>query len=86
MSCSDMKKVFSVDRIEGDIAVCISDDDIKLDINKEILGGMTVNDVFSAELDGESISDVVPMPEERDRRLKRNRERLQRLFDRSKRT
>jgi hypothetical protein len=81
-----MKKVFSVDRIEGDIAVCISDDDIKLDINKEILGGMTVNDVFSAELDGESISDVVPMPEERDRRLKRNRERLQRLFDRSKRT
>ena len=81
-----MIKIFSVDRIEGDIAVCISDDDIKLDVEKETLGGMTVNDVFSAEYDGESICNIVPMPDERDRRLKANRERLQRLFNRSKRT
>lgn len=79
-----MKKIFSVDRLEGDIAVCISDDDIKLDINKELLVGMTVNDIFSAEFDGESVSDIVPMPEERDRRLKANRERLERLFNRKK--
>ena len=81
-----MKKIFSIDRIEGDIAVCISDDDDKLDLDKKLLCGMTVNDIFSAEYDGESISDIQPMPEERDRRLKENRERLQRLFNRSKRT
>ena len=81
-----MKKIFSIDRVEGDIAVCISDDDIKLDIERERLCGMTVNDIFSAEYDGESISDIIPMPEERDRRLKENRERLQRIFNRSKRT
>ena len=81
-----MKKIFSIDRIEGDIAVCISDDDDKLDLDKKLLCGMTVNDIFLAEYDGESISDIQPMPEERDRRLKENRERLQRLFNRSKRT
>ena len=79
-----MKKIFSVDRIEGNIAVCISDDDDKLDIERSSLGEMQVNDVFSAEFDGEHISDIIPMPEERDRRLKANRERLQRLMARSK--
>lgn len=81
-----MKKIFSIDRIEGELAVCISDDDIKLDIEKNKLGGMDVNDVFSAEYADGDVSEIVPMPEERDRRLKANRERLQRLFDRSKRS
>ena len=81
-----MKKIFSIDRIEGELAVCISDDDIKLDIEKNKLGGMDVNDVFSAEYADGDVSEIGPMPEERDRRLKANRERLQRLFDRSKRS
>jgi hypothetical protein len=77
-----MKKIFSFDRLEGDIAVCISDDDIKVDVPVSQLGGMKVHDVFSAELDGEELSEIVPMPEERDRRLKANYERLHRLAKR----
>ena len=77
-----MKKIFSFDRLEGDIAVCISDDDIKIDVPVSALGEMKVHDVFSAELDGEKLFDIVPLPEERDRRLKSNRERLRRLANR----
>ena len=77
-----MKKIFSFDRLEGDIAVCISDDDIKVDVHVSQLGGMKVHDVFSAELNGEELSEIVPMPEERDRRLKANYERLHRLAKR----
>lgn len=79
-----MKKIFSIDRFEGDIAVCISDDDIQIDIKKELLPDLEVHDVFSAVLEGEALSDVTPMPEERDRRLRSNRDRLQRLFNRGK--
>lgn len=79
-----MKKIFSLDRIEGELAVCLSDDDIQVDVPLSVLGGMKVHDVFSAELDGEQLTDIVPMPEERDRRLERNRARLRRLFDRTK--
>lgn len=79
-----MKKIFSLDRIEGDLAVCISDDDIQIDVPMSVLGDMKVHDVFSAELEGEQLTEILPMPEERDRRLQRNRERLQRLFDRTK--
>ena len=79
-----MKKIFSVDRFEGDIAVCISDDGIQIDIKKELLPDLQVHDVFSAVLDGEALRDITPMPEERDRRLRSNRERLQKLFDRGK--
>ena len=77
-----MKKIFSLDRIEGDIAVCISDDDIQIDVPLSTLGEMKVHDVFSAELDGEQLFDIAPMPEERDRRLKANRDRLHRMATR----
>ena len=71
-----MKKIFSIDRIEGDIAVCISDADDRVDVPLGELSGMSVRDVFSAELSGEKLCDVTPMPEERDRRLERNKKRL----------
>ena len=79
-----MKKIFSLDRLEGDIAVCISDDDIKVDVPVSQLGGMKVHDVFSAEFDGDKLTNILPMPEERDRRLKANYERLRRLANRKK--
>lgn len=79
-----MKKIFSIDRFEGDIAVCISDDDIQVDVPANVIGGMKVHDVFSAELDGDRLSDITPMPEERDRRLASNRARLQKLLNRNK--
>ena len=77
-----MKMIFSIDRLEGDIAVCISDDGIKLDLPLAQLGDMKARDVFSAEFAEGEISDIVPMPEERDRRLKLNSERLHRLAKR----
>ena len=79
-----MKAIFSIDRIEGELAVCISDDDLQIDLPLSSLMGMKVHDVFSAKLDGETLTDIVPMPEERDRRLAKNRERLHRLFNRNK--
>ena len=79
-----MKKIFSLDRIEGDIAVCISDDDYKIDVPLESLGGMKTHDVFSADVEGDTLKNIVPMPEERDSRLKVNRERLEKLFNRNK--
>lgn len=77
-----MKKIFSLDRIEGDVAVCISDDDIQIDVPLAALGEIKVHDVFSAELDGEKLSDITPMPEERDRRIIANKDRLHRLAKR----
>ena len=79
-----MRKIFSLDRIEGEIAVCISDDEEQLDISLQSLGGLKAHDVFSAEIVGDSLVDVVPMPEERERRLEANRERLHRLAKRNK--
>ena len=79
-----MKKIFSIDRIEGDIAVCISDDDERIDVSLGELYGMSVRDVFSAEICGEELIGVIPMPEERDRRIERNRKRLHDLARKSK--
>lgn len=79
-----MKKVFSIDRAEGELFVCVSDDDETVNIKKELLEGMQVRDVFSANLESGTLTDVTPMPEERDRRLEANRARLKRLIERSK--
>ena len=79
-----MKKIFSVDRIEGDVAVCVSDDDLTLHVPASVLGDMRVRDVFSAVVVGETLADIVPMPEERDRRIAANRARLHALAKRNK--
>ena len=79
-----MRKIFSIDRAEGELFVCISDDDDTVNVKKEQLHGMAVRDVFSAELCDGALSDIIPMPEERDRRLAENRARLKRLLERSK--
>ena len=79
-----MRTVFSIDRIEGELAVCISDDDVTVCVPTSALGDMRVRDVFSAVVNGETLTDVVPMPEERDRRIAANRARLHALAKRSK--
>lgn len=78
------KKIFSVDRFEGDIAVCISDNDDVINIPVASLGTLRPRDIFSAKIEGEGLVDITPMPEERDRRLKKNRTRLHELARRSK--
>ncbi len=79
-----MRKIFSLDRFEGEYAVCISDDDEKFDVRRELFEGFSQHDVFSAEIEGESLVDIIPMPEERDRRIAENKARLARLFGRGK--
>ena len=79
-----MRKIFSLDRFEGEIAVCISDDDEKFDLPRSLVGDMRQHDVFSAEIDGDSLCDIIPMPLERDRRIAENKARLDRLFGRGK--
>ncbi len=78
------RKIFSLDRVEGELAVCISDDDDTVIVKRDTLSEIEVRDVFSAESDGESLVNIVPMPEERDRRLDKNRSRLHALAKRSK--
>ena len=77
-----MRKIFSLDRFEGDLAVCISDDDEKFDLPRALVGDMRQHDVFSAEIVGESLTNITPMPEERDRRIAANKARLERLVKR----
>ncbi len=78
------RKIFSIDRIEGELAVCISDDDEQLTVPISSLGAFEVRDVFSAVYDGNALTDITPMPEERDRRLAENRARLRAIARRSK--
>lgn len=81
MNYSDMKKIFSIDRTEGEIAVCISDDGDNILAPVESLMGMRARDVFSAETDGNTLLDITPLPEERDRRLREGRELFEKLLD-----
>ena len=74
-----MKLVYSIDRFEGDFAVVVCDDGRVLEINVEKLGDLRERDVFSAdEVDGK-LYDIIPLPEERERRLAAARERLNRF-------
>lgn len=77
-------KIFSIDRIEGELAVCISDDDVEITVPTEVLGDLETRDVFSARIEGETLVDIVPLPRERDRRIESNRSRLHALAKRSK--
>lgn len=78
------KKIFAVDRFEGELAVCISDDDDTVVVPAALLEGLLPRDIFAAFLDGEELKDITPMPEERDRRLKEFRARLHALNGRQK--
>ena len=78
------KKIFSIDRFEGELAVCVSDDDDVVVVPVTSLGGLMPNDIFAAFIEGDRLSEIIPMPEERDRRLRENRERLHALARRTK--
>ncbi len=78
------KKIFSFDRVEGELAVCVSDDDEQVEVPVAELSGLSVRDVFSASVKDGHLVDITPMPEERDRRLQSNRSRLHALAKRRK--
>ncbi len=79
------KKIFSLDRLEGELAVCVSDDDDEMVVPADTLGELKTRDVFSARIEGEALVDIEPMPEERDRRLALDRARLHALATKTKR-
>ena len=78
------KKIFSVDRFEGELAVCVSDNDDVVIVPVALLDGMQPRDIFSAFQEGEELKDITPMPEERDRRIREFRARLHALKGRKK--
>ena len=78
------KKIFAIDRFEGDKAVCISDNDDVVVVLTDTLGGLMPRDIFAAYVEDGGFKDITPMPEERDRRLDENRARLQALAKRSR--
>ena len=79
-----MKKIFSVDRFEGEYAIVVCDDGGVLEIKKEVILGLSERDVFSSDVvDGELLN-IVPMPEEREKRTLDARRRLDRFKSRSK--
>ena len=79
-----MREIFAIDRFEGDVAVCISDSGEKLEVNVIELMGMRPNDVFSACVDAGMLRDVIPMPEERDRRLAEYKAQMREMARRSR--
>lgn len=78
------KKIFSLDRLEGELAVCVSDDDDVVVVPLSSLGDLEVRDVFSAKIEGDALCDIVPMPKERDNRILRERMRLHALAQKRK--
>lgn len=78
------KKIFSLDRVEGDDAVCVSDDGDVIKMPLSLMGELAVRDIFSARIDKNTLVEIIPMPEERNRRLAQNRARMHALARRSK--
>lgn len=78
-----MIKVFSVDRVEGDILVCIDDDRNVYEFKRSVIGDLHEKDVFSADYQNDGIHNVTLLPEEKEERIKRAEERLKRLFGNS---
>ena len=74
-----MKKIFSVDRFEGEYAVVVGDDGEALSIERKAIPELSENDVFSAEYNGESLSDVALVKGEKERRLEAAKNRLARF-------
>lgn len=69
-------KIYSVDKIDEGIATVVCDDGGVFNIPAEILSGMTERDVFSAvEVNG-NFAEITPMPEEKERRIKKARSLL----------
>jgi hypothetical protein len=73
----------SVDRIEGDILVLISDDGFEYHLKASDYS-YKVNDVVDVSVDRDKIILVKNCPEEKERRLKENRSRLSSLFAKGK--
>ena len=70
-----------LDRFEEDIAVCLDDNDKRYLIPRKILEGVSVNDIFNIELDGESFHSPTVLVEETKAQKESVSKRMKRLFE-----
>jgi hypothetical protein len=73
----------SVDRIEGELAVLISDEDLVFHLNAKKYG-LSVNDVIDLVTDGEKAVSVTKREDIASERYESNKSRLSALFAKSK--
>ncbi len=82
-----MRKEYTLDRIEGDIAVCVSRDDgetVELDAVLLLEAGVVEGGIFSAETDGNELSDIEYLARKTENVKGEARRRLSELFSRRK--
>ncbi len=78
-----MKQKFSVDRIDGDIAVCYDDDQQKYEFSAALIG-LERGSLFEATLRDGTPTDIVYLEKETLETKKQMKRRLDSLFDRHK--
>ena len=74
-----MRKIFSVDRFEGEYAVIECDDGGVFNVKRSVIESLSERDVFSAIYENGELSDITLLEEERERRLDEAKKRLQRF-------
>lgn len=82
-----MKREYTFDRIEGEIAVCFSRDDGKIaELSAEALreAGVPEGGIFSADLEGDEILSIEYLAEKTEAKKRESRRRLSALFNRGK--
>lgn len=83
-----MALIFTIDRFEGDFAVCLADENdkgiYKLDVPSALVSELGEGDVFSAEVIGKELREITPCPEETAKRRAAARSRLRALLEKQK--
>lgn len=80
----ESRETFAVDRIEEGYLICIRDRDEQVfTLEPGTLPALQPADVFSAVVCGDTLTDILTMPEETARRKEEAKARLKRLFGKS---
>lgn len=80
----ESRETFAVDRIEEGYLICIRDRDEQVfTLEPGTLPALQPAGVFSAVVCGDTLTDILPMPEETARRKEEAKARLKRLFGKS---
>lgn len=80
----EQRETFAVDRIEEGYIICIRDRDERVfTLEPGTHDTLLPADVFSAVVCGDTLCDILPLPEETARRKEEAKARLKRLFGKS---
>ncbi len=72
---------FTLDRFEGDFAVCLDEGENKHDIPKALVSHLAEGSIFTANVENGSYYDPVFLKEETEEKTKALKARLNRLFN-----